>query len=106
VILAAILVVSVVGTALFIQISLKPTDGHFGAPEYLVFPFCGHSYTIMSSTEETSSTAPGYVVEPTLGDVPVFSLLTCPTVDGSTADHVFLHVGPDKYVEYLRDGYP
>ena len=106
VILAAILVVSVVGTALFIQITLKPTDGHFGAPEYLVFPFCGHSYTIVSSAEETYATAPGYVIEPTLGDVPLFSLLTCPTVGGSAADQVYLHVGPDRYVDYLRNGYP
>lgn len=106
VVLAAILLVSVVGTALFIQISLKPTDGHFGAPEYLVFPFCGHSYTIVSATEETSASAPGFVIEPTVGDVPVFSLLTCPTVGASAADSVYLHVGPDKYVEYLRNGYP
>jgi hypothetical protein len=106
VILAAILVVSVVGMALFIQISLKPTDGHFGAPEYLVFPFCGHSYTIVSSTEEMYETAPGFVIEPTLGDVPLFSLLTCPTVGGSATDQVFLHVGPDRYVDYLRNGYP
>jgi hypothetical protein len=105
-VLAAILVVSVVVTALFVQVRLKPTDGRFGAPEYLVFPFCGHSYTIVSSTEQTSASAPGYVIEPSLGDVPLFSLLTCPTVGGSTADRVYLHVGADRYVEYLRDGYP
>jgi hypothetical protein len=106
VVLAAILVVSFVGMALFIQVSLKPTDGHFGAPEYLVFPFCGHSYTIVDSVEQTSTVAPGYVIEPTLGNVPVLSLLTCPTVAGSYPGYVYLHVGADKYVGYLLDGYP
>jgi hypothetical protein len=106
VVLIAILAVSLVVTGLFIQITLKPTDGHFGAPEYLVFPFCGHSYTLVDSTEQTSAVAPGYVIEPTVGKVPVFSLLTCPMVGGSYAGHVWLHVGTDKYVQYLLDGYP
>jgi hypothetical protein len=106
VVLAAILAVCTVGTGLFIQIALKPTDGHFGAPEYLRFPFCGPSYTLEDSTELTSAVAPGFVVEPTVGKVPVLSLLTCPTVGGSSADHVYLHVGPNQYIEYLRDGYP
>jgi hypothetical protein len=107
VVLAFALAVCVVATGLFIQISLKPTDGRFGVPQYLAFPFCGHGYTLVDSTEMKSDVQPGFVVEPTVGKIPLLSLLTCPKeADGSYAGHVWLHVGQDKYVEYLLNGYP
>jgi hypothetical protein len=107
VVLACLLSVCIVGTGLFIQVVLKPTDGRLGVPEYLSFPFCGHGYTLEDPAERTFTQAPGFVVEPTVGKVPLLSLLTCPTAaDGSYAGTVWLHVGPNTFVSYRLNGYP
>jgi len=108
--------VFVIGTGIFIQNKLKPTDGRFGVPQYLVFPMCGRSYMLSPNAYSTMARAdanisPGsgsFILEPTIGKIPLTDLFTrCPmTRDGFYYTVVWLQVGPDTYAEYVLEGGP
>ena len=114
--IAVLLVVAsivVMGTGFFIEHELRPTDGAFGLPGRLDFPLCGRSYLLSNLPEQTfqggSAGAAGmpFVVEPTVGKVPLLSLLTCPkSPDGFYYTVIWLHVGPDTYASYSLEGGP
>jgi hypothetical protein len=114
VVLAFLMAVCILGAGIFIAHSLKPTDGRFGVPQYLVFPFCGRSYMLGADTApqtftraDASAGAGAFVVEPTIGSIPLLSLLTCPrSPSGLTYTVIWLHVGTDAYVEYALEGGP
>jgi hypothetical protein len=110
-----VLVASIVvmGAGFFIVHDLRPTDGPFGLPGRLAFPLCGRSYLLSNLPEQTlqGPAAPAargaFVVEPTIGKVPLFSLLTCPKgPDGFYFTVIWLHVGPDTYASYALEGGP
>jgi hypothetical protein len=108
-----VLSIAVIGTGFFIQHDLRPTDGPLGLPGRLAFPLCGRSYLLSNPPEQTlqGPAAPvahgAFVVEPTIGKVPLFSLLTCPKgPDGFYYTVIWLHVGPDTYASYSLEGGP
>ena len=109
--------ICVVGAGIFIENELKPTDGRLGVPQYLFFPFCGRSYMLSDAPPYTTITridadiAPGFkpfVLEPTIGQIPLVDLLTgCPmNQDGFYATGIWLHVGGDEYASYSLEGGP
>ena len=105
--------IAVMGTGFFIEHDLRPTDGAFGLPGRLAFPLCGRSYLLSNLPEQTfeggSALAAGrpFVVEPNVGKVPLWSLLTCPkNPDGFYYTVIWLHVGPDTYAAYALEGGP
>jgi hypothetical protein len=105
--------IAVMGTGFFIEHDLRPTDGAFGLPGRLAFPLCGRSYLLSNLPDQTFrgaaawAAAKPFVVEPTIGKVPLFSLLTCPmSPDGFYYTVIWLHVGPDTYASYALEGGP
>jgi hypothetical protein len=108
VVLLFVISILVVGTGFFIAHELQPTDGRFGVPQYLVFPLCGRDYHISNLPEVNAPAVDGaFVVEPTIGSIPLLSLLTCPkNSNGLTYTVIWLHVGPDEFASYALEGGP
>lgn len=121
VVLVFLLCVSGLAIGLFIQLELHPIDGRLGLPQRLDFPLCGRSYQLGNGDHGTKSKIDAgmargyepYILEPTVGQIPLVDLLTkCPLVPmigghGSVAHTVvWLQVGLDDYVAYELEGGP
>jgi hypothetical protein len=111
VVLLLIVCVSVVGLGFFIQHELQPSDGRFGLPQYLAFPFCGADYhlSLGGKAPKPSAGDGSFVLEPTIGQVPLVEVLTrCPRwgAAGFRYTVIYLHDGPDSYAVYELEGGP
>jgi hypothetical protein len=107
--------VCVIGLGLFIQHSLRPIGSPFGLPGQLSFPLCGRDYQLstldtMTKVQVEGGITSGYepfVLEPTVGKIPLFDLFRCPmNKDGFYDTVIWLHVGADEYQAYALEGGP
>jgi hypothetical protein len=111
VVLLLVLSICVVGTGLFIENKLQPSDGRFGLPRMLTFPLCGASYhlSVGGQAPKPSAGDGSFIVEPTIGQIPLVELFTrCPRwgAAGFRYTVIYLHDGPDSYSVYELEGGP